>query len=96
MVKFFEEIEKIVEKYSETELSEWYYDGLFGSVRITANPYESQIWRILAKLEYVDGITKIELRLAEDRDEDYDILDIEFLEKQEPYSKEELKKMGII
>lgn len=80
MVKFFETIENIVKEYSETEMDDWYYDGLVGYVRIRANPYESQIWGIMSELEYVDGITKIELRLAEDRDEDYDILDIDFLE----------------
>ena len=80
MIKFFETIENIVKEYSETDMDDWYYDGLVGYVRIRANPYESQIWRIISKLEYVDGITKIELRLAEDRDDDDDILDIDFIE----------------
>lgn len=80
MVKFFEEIEKIVEKYSETNMDDWYYDGLVGSVRVRGNPYEGQIWGVLSELAYIDGVRRIELKLAEDMDEDYDILDIDFLE----------------
>ena len=91
MVKFFETIENIVKEYSETDMDDWYYDGLVGYVRIRANPYESQIWRIISKLEYVDGITKIELRLAEDRDNDDDILDIDFIEIEPKRSLEEYK-----
>lgn len=80
MVKFFEEIEKIVEKYSETNMDDWYYDGLVGSVRVRGNPYEGQIWGVLSELAYIDGVRRIELKLAEDMDENYDILDIDFLE----------------
>lgn len=91
MVKFFETIENIVQEYSETNMDNWYYDGLVGYVRIRANPYESQIWRIISKLEYVDGITKIELRLAEDRDDDDDILDIDFIEIRPKKTPEEYR-----
>lgn len=80
MVKFFEKIENIVQEYSETDMDDWYYDGLIGYVRVRGNPYEGQIWGVLSELAYVDGIRSIELRLAEDIDEDYDILDINFLE----------------
>lgn len=79
-IKTFEALEKIVEKYSETDMDDWYYDGLIGYVRVRGNPYEGQIWGVLSELAYVDGIRSIELRLAEDIDEDYDILDINFLE----------------
>ena len=91
MVKFFETIENIVKEYSETNMDNWYYDGLVGYVRIRANPYESQIWRIISKLEYIDGITKIELRLAEDRDDDDDILDIDFIEIRPKKTPEEYR-----
>ena len=90
-IKTLEALEKIVKKYSETDMDNWYYDGLVGYVRIRANPYESQIWRIISKLEYVDGITKIELRLAEDRDDDDDILDIDFIEIRPKKTLEEYK-----
>lgn len=90
MVKFFKTIENIVKECSETNIDDWYYDGLVGYVRIRANHYESQIWRIISKLEYVDGITKIELRLAEDRDDD-DILDINFIEIRPKKTFEEYK-----
>lgn len=90
MVKFFETIENIVKEHSETNMDDWCYDGLVGYVRIRANHYESQIWRIISKLEYVDGITKIELRLAEDKDDD-DILDINFIEIRPKKTFEEYK-----
>lgn len=90
MVKFFETIENIVKEYSETNIDDWCYDGLVGYIRIRANHYESQIWRIISKLKYVDGITKIELRLAEDRDDD-DILDINFIEVRPKKTFEEYK-----
>lgn len=90
-IKTLKALEKIVKKYSETDMDEWYYDGLVGYVRIRANPYESQIWRIISELEYVDGITKIELRLAEDRDDDDDILDINYIEIRPKKTLEEYK-----
>ena len=81
MVKTFDNIEKIVNKYSETSIEEWEYDGVSGFIRIEGNPYEGQIWNIISELGYVDdNITKIELRLAEDMDDDYDTLDIWFIE----------------
>ena len=90
-IKTLEALEKIVEKYSETDMDEWYYDGLVGYVRIRANPYESQIWRIISELEYIDRITKIELKLAEDRDDDDDILDINYIEIRPKKTLEEYK-----
>lgn len=81
MVKTFENIEKIVNKWSETSMEDWGYDGISGYIRIEGNPYEGQIWNIISELRYVDdNITKIELKLAEDMDEDNDVLDIEFIE----------------
>lgn len=80
MVQTFKEVEKIVEKYSETELTDWYYDGVCGSITIEGNPYESQIWSILPELKYIDNIKKIELKLSENAKEDNDILYIEFTE----------------
>lgn len=90
-IKTFEALEKIVEKHSETELTEWYYDGIVGSARIEGNPYEGQIWAILPKLRDIENITKIELRLAEDKDDDYDTLDIDFIEIRPKKSLEEYK-----
>lgn len=95
MVKAFENIEKIVNKWSETSMEDWGYDGISGYIRIEGNPYEGQIWNIISELRYVDSITKIELRLAEDMDNDYDILDIWFIEiypgKGVEYYKEMLR-----
>ena len=96
MVKFFKTIEKIIEKYSETKLNNWYYDGLFGSVEIQGSSHETQIWNVINDLKFVDGIRKIELSLARDLDYDYDILIVEFIEKMKQPSKEELKEMEII
>lgn len=90
-IQTFKEIEKIVNKWSETELDDWYYDGIVGYVRVRGNPYESQIWNVLSELRYVDKITKIELRLAEDMDYDYDILDIKFIEIRPKKTIEEYK-----
>lgn len=90
-IKTFEALEKIIEKYSETEMTEWYYDGIVGYVRIEGNPYEGQIWAIIPELQYVDNITKIELRLAEDIDDDYDILDIDFIEIRPKKTLEEYR-----
>lgn len=91
MVKFFKDIENIVQKYSETDMDDWYYDGLIGYVRVRGNPYEGQIWRVLSELAYIDGLRSIELRLAEDIDEDYDILDINFIEIRPKKSLKEYK-----
>lgn len=79
-IKTLEALEKLVNKYSETEMTDWYYDGLVGYVRIEGNPYEAQIWSVISELKYIDNITKIELRPAEDKDDDYDTLDIDFIE----------------
>lgn len=90
-IQTFKAIEKIVNKWSETELDDWYYDGIVGTTRVRGNPYESQIWNVLSELRYVDRITKIELRLAEDMDYDYDILDIKFIEIRPKKTIEEYK-----
>ena len=79
-IKTLETLDELVKKYSETEMTDWYYDGIAGSVRIEGNPYECQIWAIIPELQYIDNITKIELRPAEDKDDDYDTLDIDFIE----------------
>ena len=95
MVEAFKDVEKIVKKWSETNMEDWGYDGISGYMRVEGNPYEGQIWNVLSELRYVDGITKIELRLAEDMDNDYDTLDIEFIEiypkKDIEYYKEMLR-----
>lgn len=90
-IKTLDALEKLAKKYSETEMTEWYYDGLVGYVRIEGNPYESQIWAIISELKYIDNITKVELRLAEDKDDDYDTLDIDFIEKYPKKTLEEYK-----
>ena len=90
-IQTFKAIEKIVNKWSETELDDWYYDGIVGTARVRGNPYENQIWNVLSELRYVDRITKIELRLAEDMDYDYDILDIKFIEIRPKKTIEEYK-----
>lgn len=79
-IKTLDALEKLVNKYSETEMTDWYYDGLVGYVRIEGNPYEGQIWAILPELQYIDNITKVELKPAEDKDDDYDTLDIDYIE----------------
>ena len=90
-IKTLETLDKLVKKYSETEMTDWYYDGIVGYVRIEGNPHESQIWDILPELQYVDNITKIELRLAEDKNDDYDILDIDYIEIRPKKTLEEYK-----
>lgn len=90
-IKTLTTLEKIVEKYSETEMTDWYYDGIVGYVRIEGNPYESQIWDIIPELRYIDNITKIELKLAKDKDDDYDILDIDYIEIRPKKTLEEYK-----
>lgn len=90
-IKTLDALEKLAKKYSETEMTEWYYDGLVGYVRIEGNPYESQIWAIISELKYIDNITKVELRLAEDKDDDYDTLDIDFIERYPKKTLEEYK-----
>ena len=90
-IKTLEALEKIVEKYSEIEMTDWYYDGIVGSVRIEGNPYEAQIWVIIPKLRYIGNITKIELRPAEDKDDDYDTLDIDYIEIRPKKTLEECK-----
>lgn len=79
-IKTLEALEKISKKYSEINMTGWYYDGIYGFVRIKGNPHESQIWAIIPELQYIDNITKIELNLAKDKDDDYDILDINYIE----------------
>ena len=90
-IKTLDALIKIVEEYSETEMTDWYYDGIVGYVRIEGNPYEGQIWAILPELQYIDNITKIELRPAEDKDDDYDTLDIDYIEIRPKKTLEEYK-----
>lgn len=90
-IKTLDALDKLVKKYSETEMTEWYYDGIVGYVRIEGNPYEAQIWAIIPELEYIDNITKITLTLAEDRDDDYDVLDIDYIEIRPKKTLEEYK-----
>lgn len=90
-IKTFEALEKIVKKHSEIEMTEWYYDGIAGYVRIEGNPYESQIWDVIPELRYIENITKVELKPAEDKDYDNDILDIDFIEIRPRKSLEEYK-----
>lgn len=90
-IKTLETLDKLAQRYSEIEMTDWCYDGIFGSVRIEGNPYEGQIWAIIPELQYVDNITKIELRLAEDIDDDYDILDIDYIEIRPKKTLEEYR-----
>lgn len=90
-IKTLDALDKLVKKYSETEMTDLYYDGIVGSVRIEGNPYEGQIWAIIPELEYIDNITKITLTLAEDRDDDYDVLDIDYIEIRPKKTLEEYK-----
>ena len=74
-------IDKIVNKFSECEIYEYYYDGCFGYVTIWCNPYEEQIWPLLTKVKNnIENIKKINIGLAINKDEDYDILTIEFID----------------
>lgn len=90
-IKTLEALDKLVKKYSETEMTDWYYDGIVGYVRIEGNPYECQIWGIISELRYIENITKFELRPAEDKDDDYDTLDIDFIEIRPKKTLEEYK-----
>ena len=90
-IKTLDALEKLVQKYSETEMTDWYYDGIVGYVRIEGNPYEGQIWAIIPELQYINNITKVELRLAEDKDDDYDTLDINYIEIKPKKTLEEYK-----
>lgn len=90
-IKTLNALEKLVNKYSETEMTDWYYDGLVGYVKIEGSPYECQIWAIIPELQYIDNITKVELRLAEDKDDDYDTLDINYIEIRPKKTLEEYK-----
>lgn len=90
-IKTLEALDELVKKYSETEMTDWYYDGIVGYARIEGNPYEAQIWAIIPELRYIENITKIELRPAEDKDDDYDTLDIDFIEIRPKKTLEEYK-----
>lgn len=75
------DIDKIVDKFSECEIDEYYYDGIFGYITIWCNPYEEQIWPLLTKIKNsIENIKKINIGLAIDKDEDYDILSLEFID----------------
>lgn len=86
MVETLEKIEKIVDRWSETELTGYYYDGIVGSATIECNPTKGQIWNVLSELKFLNelnligNIKKIELELAENKDHDKDILHIEYTE----------------
>lgn len=90
-IKTLETLEKIVEKYSEAEMTDWYSNGIIGSVRIEGNPYKAQIWAIIPELRYIDNITKVVLRPAEDKDDDCDTLDIDYIEIRPKKTLEEYK-----
>ena len=79
-IKTLETLEKIVEKYSEAEMTDWYSNGIIGSVRIEGNPYEAQIWAIIPELRYIDN-----------KDDDYDTLDIDYIEIRPKKTLEEYK-----
>lgn len=91
IIKTLDALEKLVKKYSEIEMTNWYYDGIVGYVTIEGNPYEGQIWAIIPELQYINNITKVELRLAEDKDDDYDTLDIHYIEIRPKKTLEEYK-----
>lgn len=91
IIKTFEALEKIVEKYSEAEMTDWGYDGIAGYVRIEGNPYEGQIWNVISELRYIENITKVELKPAEKKNYDNDILDIDFIEIRPKRTLEEYK-----
>lgn len=75
------DIDKIVDKFSECEIDEYYYDGIFGYVTVWCNPYEEQIWPLLTKIKNsIENIKKIDIGLAINKDEDYDILSLEFID----------------
>lgn len=72
------EIEEIAENYSEVEIVDGDYDENGGYVNIWGNPYEEQVEILMNKLKKIPEIKKIELTIAKDKEEDYDILKIEF------------------
>lgn len=75
------DIDKIVDKFSECEIDEYYYDGCFGYVTIWCNPYEEQVWPLLTKIRNnIEDIRKINIGLAVDKDEDYDIIEINYID----------------
>ena len=72
------EIEEIAENYSEVEIVDGDYDENGGYVNIWGDPYEEQVEILMNKLKKIPEIKKIELTIAKDKEEDYDILKIEF------------------
>lgn len=72
------EIEEIAKNYSEVEIVDGDYNENGGYVNIWGNPYEEQAEILMNKLKKIPGIKKIELTIAQDKEEDYDILKIEF------------------
>ena len=90
-IKTLNALDKLAKKYSEIEMTNWYYDGIYGGVTIEGNPYEGQVWAVIPELQYIENITKIELRLAEDMNDDYDVLDIEYIEIRPKKTIEEYK-----
>lgn len=75
------DIDKIVDKFSECEIDEYYYDGRFGSVTVWCNPYEEQVWPLVMKIKNnIENIRSINIGLADDKDEDYDIIEINYMD----------------
>ena len=76
------EISDNVKKQQFQLISETYgYDDLYdfdenGEAMFHTNPYEEDVWGILESLSAIDGITHIEVDFAEDKDEDYDIIKV--------------------
>ena len=84
--------EKLVvmnKEYSEVSL-EAYDDG---SARFYCNPYEGQVWNVISDLQYLDGLTGFNVSFAEDMNEDYDIVDIKWVE---PYIGDDIHGQYII
>lgn len=71
-----EKLETIDEEFSEANLE--YYENM--TARFYCNPYEGQIWSVVDALSHVDNLVEFRVSFAQDMDEDYDIIDIEWLE----------------
>ena len=80
MIKTLGNIKKIADEYSEVEIIDYYYDGYYGYVSIMGNPYEGQIWRVISKMEYINNVIECKLNLSNNKDDDYDVLQISFIE----------------
>ena len=75
------DIDKIVDKFSECEINEYYYDGCFGYITIWCNPYEEQVYPLFTKIRNnIKNIRKINIGWAMNKDEDYDIIEINYID----------------